>query len=240
MSEQQRNNLSIAGIGTAVGGIYGNVRVDGACRMNGALECTIFTVNGNCKVSGALAAQEASVNGMVSVQGSVQAERLWIGGNANFKGTLDCQELQVNGRLVVDGSVHAEQIKVNGRLKAGSDIQCEHFAAEGGFDITGLLNAGRIEIIVNHRSEVSEIGGEQISVMRKGGVSLLKQLFGGKDAGLTASLIEGDDVHLEHTEARTVRGSRVRIGPGCRIGVVEYKEELTLDPQASVGRTVQH
>lgn len=35
--------------------------------------------------------------------------------------------------------------------------------------------------------------------------------------------IEGDDIHLELTRARVVRGNNVSIGSGCDIDLVEYK-----------------
>ncbi|MCL6576409.1 hypothetical protein [Kyrpidia sp.] len=39
--------------------------------------------------------------------------------------------------------------------------------------------------------------------------------------------IEGDDIYLENTRARVVRGTRVQIGPGCQIGLLEYSEDFS-------------
>ncbi len=39
---------------------------------------------------------------------------------------------------------------------------------------------------------------------------------------LQTSIVEGDDIYLEHTIAEVVRGNNVTIGPGCEISVVEY------------------
>ena len=47
-------------------------------------------------------------------------------------------------------------------------------------------------------------------------------------------IIEGDDIHLENTIADTVRGKRIAIGPGCRIGTVEYTETLSVHDDAEV------
>jgi hypothetical protein len=47
-------------------------------------------------------------------------------------------------------------------------------------------------------------------------------------------MIEGDDVYLEGTHADVVRGRSVCIGPGSRIGNVEYSESLAIDPEAEV------
>ena len=42
--------------------------------------------------------------------------------------------------------------------------------------------------------------------------------------------IEGDNIELENVEAEIVRGKYVRIGHGCRIGTVEYGENLEAEP----------
>ena len=41
---------------------------------------------------------------------------------------------------------------------------------------------------------------------------------------LTADRIEGTEVNLEGTTAEFVKGEEVRIGPHCKIGVVEAQE----------------
>jgi hypothetical protein len=66
-----------------------------------------------------------------------------------------------------------------------------------------------------------------------------EHLFGGPGAKLEAQVIEGDDVHLEDTEARIVRGTRITIGCGCRIGTVEYRETYHADADAVVGEARQ-
>jgi hypothetical protein len=51
---------------------------------------------------------------------------------------------------------------------------------------------------------------------------------------LETSVIEADEIQLEDTRADVVRGRNVVIGAGCRIGLVEYADELRVDPDAEV------
>lgn len=44
--------------------------------------------------------------------------------------------------------------------------------------------------------------------------------------GLRCSIIEGDDIYLEDTRSKIVRGNNVTIGRGCEIELVEYKNEI--------------
>lgn len=52
-------------------------------------------------------------------------------------------------------------------------------------------------------------------------------------------MIEGDDIYLENTKADIVRGNKVKIGPGCQIGVVEYRDDFTHDSKALVKITTK-
>jgi hypothetical protein len=58
-------------------------------------------------------------------------------------------------------------------------------------------------------------------------------------AVLYADQIEGDKVELEHTEAGVVRGNHVKIGPGCEIGRVEYRDKLEVHKGSTVKEKVQ-
>ncbi|MBI3830518.1 MAG: hypothetical protein HY291_13440, partial [Planctomycetes bacterium] len=51
---------------------------------------------------------------------------------------------------------------------------------------------------------------------------------------LEAKTIEGDAVELENTVADLVKGKRVKIGKGCKIGAVEYTESIAVNDKASV------
>ena len=54
------------------------------------------------------------------------------------------------------------------------------------------------------------------------------------DNGLIAESIEGDDIYLEETKAKAVRGNNIVIGEGCEIGLVEYKSKFEQTGNAKV------
>jgi cytoskeletal protein CcmA (bactofilin family) len=57
----------------------------------------------------------------------------------------------------------------------------------------------------------------------------------GRNKELTADIIEGDDVYLENTQAKVVRGNNIELGPDCEIELVEYKDSFKQDEKADVG-----
>ena len=46
--------------------------------------------------------------------------------------------------------------------------------------------------------------------------------------------IEGDEVYLEYTRTKVVRGNNVSIGPGCEVELVEYKNNFQQAKGAAV------
>ena len=54
------------------------------------------------------------------------------------------------------------------------------------------------------------------------------------NTGLTTDVIEGDDIYLEYTKAKIVRGKDIELGQGCEIGLIEYKDSYKQDEKAVV------
>ena len=90
-----------------------------------------------------------------------------------------------------------------------------------------MLNSGKIEVRLLGPCEAMEIGGGQIHI--KG---ILHGI--GAHKYLTVDTVEGDNIRLECTHAKVVRGKRVEIGPGCDIDLVEYTDVFRQSRQAIV------
>ena len=84
---------------------------------------------------------------------------------------------------------------------------------------------------------ISAIGGGTIRVLQKDTATVLG-IFHTSPGCARIGSIEGDNVELENVEAEIVRGKYVRIGHGCRIGTVEYGENLEAEP-GTVGHSTQ-
>jgi cytoskeletal protein CcmA (bactofilin family) len=148
----------------------------------------------------------------------------------------------VDGTLKVKGSLRAEQLSVNGFLRVEGNCEVEVFDVDGSFEVKGLLNAGRLNAVLHWKCEAEDIGVEFIKVRRKSTRSwskLWNWIVPKSASGLKANHIEGDDIDLEYTEAEVVRGNRIRIGKGCKIGTVEYRTELQAVSGAKIGKEVK-
>lgn len=236
-SHEKKTDLKISGAGNATGGVYDKVKIDGAGIVKGDIDCTNFIANGSAKVQGQLKAGTIRVHGSASVEGPVQSESLQVYGSGNFKHKVRSRSILVAGHCTIHGPSESKELELTGSLSVHGDVQSESLQSKGSFRVDGRLHAGKADIQMVGPCRADEVIGDEVTVTKKGKKFWEMLSFSFKSPGLEARLIEGDVLHLEYTEADIVRGHRVILGPGCKIRVVEYKEELRQDPDAMVGET---
>ena len=240
MATDALHDLRINGDGSASGGNYNNATINGNGQIHGDLDCINFVCNGNADVNGSIKAKSIRVNGHTNFAGNVAAELMQINGNCVADGNVTGGEIKINGFADIKGSLSGEQIRQTGAITVKGDCNAESFITMGGFNIGGLLNADSIDINLHYRCQVREIGGERIEV--KSGrefqlLRIIKSIFipwNAHDLLLVSDLIEGDEIHLEQTRAKVVRGNNVTIGKNCQIELVEYRNSFQQTENAEV------
>lgn len=238
MADQVRSDMKINGDGNLSGGTYGALTINGAGAVNGDVDATDVRINGAGSINGNLIAQTVTVNGAGTFNGQVQANEMTVNGDASVRDGAGIGRFVIKGNASVGGGIAAHEINVRGFMKSGADCEAEAFSAEGGFTISGLLNAGYIDVKVYGPCSAREIGGEKITVRQPQGFQSLTQIFTlFAEKRLAADTIEGDDIYLECTTAKVVRGRNVSIGADCRIDVVEYTENYARTDNAVVGES---
>jgi len=238
------NDLNIMGDSTVPGGRYRKVNVMGDLRVAGEMRCLSFNCMGDALVDGAFQSQKTNVMGDMKFAGPVDAGVLNVMGEAVCRADLRARKANCMGDIEVEGSFNADEVRLMGELKVGGDCNADRFSSKGAFRIGGLLSVDELEIVVWGPSRVAEIGGCRISVYRRRGFLGLHWLW---DTALSAmglhertgrveaDTIEGDDIRLEDTTAKVVRGRKVSIGPGCRIGRVEHGGIFSRRGDAEIG-----
>jgi cytoskeletal protein CcmA (bactofilin family) len=174
--------------------------------------------------------QNVNIQGVGKVQGDIECVDCSVEGVATIFGSVNAQSIRIKGKATVKGDVFGEIVNLEGQVKISGKCDAEKFIGTGAFTITGLLNAGEIFMQVYGPSHVGEIGAETIRVEKESGRSLLGRL-----KTLSAETIEGDEIYLENTKAKVVRGNRVVIGAGCNIELVEYRTEFEQHKSARIG-----
>ncbi|SFT16806.1 hypothetical protein [Paenibacillus sp. BC26] len=217
-----RRKVRITGTGSTSGGYYESIRVLGEGQVLGSIESESLHSMGNLSVSGDL---------KVGLYRQV--------GETNVRGDIYGAQMHVLGELDAAGSIRSKSMKVRGQLAVRGECEAEYFDVRGGFQIHGLVSANVVEIRPWGPCHAKEIGGGRINVRRSkwGG---MKQWFSKpRSMELNSELIEGENIYLEHTTADVVRGTNVTIGPGCRIGLIEYRKSLKVSKGSVVNEEIK-
>jgi cytoskeletal protein CcmA (bactofilin family) len=229
---KKNDNLIINGSGSYPGGCYDKISIRGEGTIVNEVECSSFHVYGtseavdNVKTGSVKIFGEAAVKMYMDAQDTLVMGTLMVGGKAHLK------KMKILGLLEVGEGLTGDEANIKGSISVNGDVEYETFDSSGGFEIKGLLTADTIRVGLRFgQSSAEEIGGGKITVKKRSN-SLLP--FGKETGTLVAKVIEGDDIYLENTKADMVRGNQVNIGPGCQIGVVEYRNDLTHDPRATI------
>lgn len=257
MGNKSKKDLKIFGSGSSSGGKYNTVSIMGEGRIDGDVDCVKFKINGEGTLDGNLkAANNVSIMGEGRLSGDVDCANLKIygegelGGNlkaadtvsikgeTEIKGNLKAKNVKIMGEIEVNGEIFADKAKITGNISAGGDCNAELFDIDGGFTIEGLLNADILKINPYWPCKAREIGGAEITVKKGGKLSFLglKNIFmPSRHSELTADIIEGDDIYLENTSAKVVRGNNITLGSGCKIELAEYRNNFKQEEGSEVG-----
>lgn len=221
---ENNRKLIITGIGKSNGGDVHLAKIEGMGKIEGDVNCTEFQVDGTGDLQGSLKAMKAAINGIVTVHGSLHANKFNLEGKLKVEGNMISENIRMNGMVTVKGNCESETFEANGRM------QME------------MLNAGQIKLSLQGASRIEEIGGEDIQIREqssKGFGKWLQSALGPFSNKLNAGVIEGDQIYLENTTADMVRGGKVKIGPGCTIANVEYKQSLDVHSSSKIIKHVQ-
>jgi cytoskeletal protein CcmA (bactofilin family) len=259
MMNATNGSVRISGSGSAGGGIYEDVKISGSGKITSDVECKEFHISGSgkaegnvkagefrtsgsSKVNGSLEAEDIRISGSSDIDGDVKGETIKVSGSASFEKNLNGKEIEVSGSIRVGESVRGENVRISGGITIKGDCEVENFEARGAFQIGGLLNADNIEIYVGGYCNAREIGGERIEVRELGSAGIWSKIisiFTIHGAVLKSDLIEGDDIYLEYTTAKVVRGNNITIGKCCSIDTVEYKGKLDIIDDGRVANEVK-
>ncbi|MFD2616738.1 polymer-forming cytoskeletal protein [Terrilactibacillus laevilacticus] len=221
----QAADLIISGSGSTSGGIFRDVKISGSGKVSGDIECNQFQTSGSSRINGNVKSENMKISGSSKILGSVTSDTMDISGSTTIEGNADVKTIHISGFSRIKGNMKGERVSLSGGIKLYGSLEADSVQLKGGFMIQDLLNADEITIGIGGDCKVKEIGCGTLKVTKKTfGLDILGKLF---SKHLITDQIEGDDIYLEYTKAKTVRGNRVTIGTGCEIDHVEYKDHFS-------------
>lgn len=229
--------ISISGSSSFSGGAYDAIQISGSGKCAEPFTANSVRVSGSSSLA-TVEAGEMRISGSAKFSGRVSAEKMSVSGVCKIEEDCEAANLQLSGSMYARKGLRGTNGSVSGSIHVDGDMEFEQLTISGAAEVSGLMNAESLTIHLGGSCEIGEIGGSEIFVdvpPRHAGF-LAKLLGGFAVPTLKCGTIEGERIRLENTTCDTVRGKNVVIGPGCEIGLVEYSDELTVDPDSRVQR----
>jgi cytoskeletal protein CcmA (bactofilin family) len=140
----------------------GNLEVEGSITVEGNLSSSGNTeVNGDVNCGGAL-----SSSGNLEVEGDLDVGSFRCSGFTEVEGSIQGRDIHISGSLEVTVSIHCSTFECSGNLELEGDLEAETVNLSGSTEISGLLNAEVVNISADAHSEIDDIGGSVIKVLR--------------------------------------------------------------------------
>lgn len=256
---EELSSLRFDGVGKCKGGIFDNVNIAGTGKIEGSVKCSKFNSSGSAKVFGTTECNEFFTSGLSKVEGNILASKVEVSGLLRCTGDINSVEIDTSGIINVEGSIKSDIIRGEGYLKANENIDCENINLSGIMECNGFLNCEEVNISLNGISNFNEVGASSINIKKGHGdyckkfrmlekkhinfekvssnlislglLSIRKYI----ESKLFANIIEADEISLENSEVKVVRGKNVKIGKGCYVESLEYSEIIEIDEDSIVG-----
>ncbi|MBQ3501000.1 MAG: polymer-forming cytoskeletal protein [Oscillospiraceae bacterium] len=213
--------MKISGAGAIGAGEYDDVRISGSAKSEGLILCESFHLSG-------------SFSG-----GEIEcSEDFHVSGAGKFAGNIRAKEIHVSGAIKTEGNMKGKEIKLSGAIKTGGDVEAEEIKISGEVNCGGLINAERLYVNLDSTaiSTAENIGGSKITIEKGRSGGFFCRLLKKSGKFIVSESIEGDEISIEYTSAKTVTGRNVKIGEKCEIGLVQYSESIEISPKAKIGK----
>ncbi|WBW98066.1 cell shape determination protein CcmA [Oceanirhabdus sp. W0125-5] len=237
----ERRDLKVFGCTDREGGIYRDILIMGSGDIKGNVECRSYKVFGSGDLNGNIKSETIKINGSGYIKGDAYGIDVSINGSGDINGNVKCSTLKIAGASDIKGNVEGIEVGIYGTCDIDGNCECEIFNGKGAFEIKGELIADEVNIEVIRSCEVGSIGAGRV-IVRGIGTEGFKSFtfFKGKGEGkFKCDVIEGDEIYLEKTEANTIRGKNIVIGPGCKIESIEYSDNLEIDDESKVEQIIK-
>lgn len=229
------NNIKIMGEGTIGAGNYKKITIMGEGDILGDINVENISVLGNARSEKKIETNGLKVSGNFYAKDNIKIkDRLKVSGSATFNNTVDSDDIKISGDVKFKNGLSSKKIKVVGQCDVLGNCESERIIGRGQTNVEGLMTADHIDLKLFTHSYIKEIGGENIKISK--GKNLF--MFRGGRGRLSSEVIEGDNIELTNTTCKVVRGNNVVINSGCKIELIEYRDDLKVNNNSEVGKSI--
>jgi cytoskeletal protein CcmA (bactofilin family) len=183
---------------------------------------------GKSTVSGGIF-EKVKIDGVLSVDGDLICDTMELNGVCDLKGNVSVRgKADMDGVCKISGDLDADGICMDGQLSVSGNATAENAKIDAAFNVDGTFNVGSLDLKFHYKSVIKEVVGGKMRIYRGIGTATFR-----------AELIEGDEVDIENSDVKVIRGDNVTIGKGCTVDKVEYSDVLNVHPKAKVKEKIK-
>lgn len=176
--------------------------------------------------------QSVVTEGMAFLLEDVQAQTIHTQGTLWARSCLQALEtLHTEGASRFGKDVKADIMRLEGMSRAKGRVMCREFIMEGRLTLEDELQADTIRITASNRCRMACLHGDAIHLQRQQGKRL--------HTAFDCQEIECTTLTASYMKCKTLRAQDVTLGPGCRIGRLEYSGELKAAPDAVIRHCIR-
>ena len=113
----------IEGVGSILGGVYGDLRISGVCTIEGDLEADTLNIDGVCTCTGSVNAKAFDCDGVLTIQGDLRADTIDVDGVVTVNGSkIEANRIDCDGVISVTGEISADVIEADGKINAAEIV----------------------------------------------------------------------------------------------------------------------
>jgi hypothetical protein len=234
-----KNSVNISGAGTVKGEAYHEINISGSGTIEKGATADTLNTSGNTSVEGKFYAAEIHTSGNFEAKDDLTAGKLDASGNFRVGGKFVFTTANLSGSVEIKKDLAGSEVTTSGSLSVGGNAGLGRLTSSGRIAITGEIHAQSVSISLYGKSKLGKVYCTNFEAKEANPGKLLKWLGFSPKGALTVDTIAATDITLERTEARVLLASKVKIGKGCKIGLVQYTDSLEVDKNAKVNKAVK-
>ncbi|MCT4583623.1 MAG: hypothetical protein N4A54_01750 [Peptostreptococcaceae bacterium] len=184
------------------------------------------------------------MNGILTFEEETTIKNLKVNGNAKFIKRSNIDNFKLTGNLDSLDYLICSNYNGFGKL-TGKKIDCIKFNHQGNLKIKEI-NSDDFNFIISSNSNIETIKSKNVTISLKDkrenlnlvarkidktdlmklevmkDASKLLNCYNSRKQKLVVDVIEGENIYLENTVARLVRGKNIIVGHNCKIEDIEY------------------
>lgn len=231
------------------------IQIYGSAAFNEPVTCSRLRLYGSAAFEQSGVFEELTIRGDGEFNRHVTVDSIKNSGTLVVNGCLIAREVKSYGVMQGAGKFKVENLLSAGVLETKGEIEGEKMIIKGAIHNANLINGEDILIELNDQCQCQSIGASKLMVksakckrrkslftMNKNSEKTIlteKWLANASNKVLIAEEIEGDNLELNLTKAKVVRGEKIKIGALSKIGMVEYSMSLEIDESAEVLQQVR-